>query len=173
MVGFSPSDNITSKSKLAWSGCLQFPSTLNSFVYVLHLGSYQCCFLRRLKIYSVEKRENEFKLNLVEIWCKWQRKETKKKDITLRADCHRFSLIASSSASRTAFGHKVLYFSELAFLSMPLTAASALRIRDNSLLGSARCLVEMRPELVFIVRSLGTFVEHVLGVAETEATWRK
>lgn len=78
--------------------------------------------------------------------------------------------MASSSASRTAFGHKVLYFSELAFLSTLLTAASVLRIRESSLLGSTWCFVDIKPELFFSVRSLGRFVEHVVGIAGTEVT---
>ncbi|PKU68152.1 hypothetical protein MA16_Dca012821 [Dendrobium catenatum] len=52
--------------------------------------------------------------------------------MTLRADSHRLLAMESSSASRTALGQRLLNLDDPAFLSMPMTAASVLKILDSS-----------------------------------------
>lgn len=52
--------------------------------------------------------------------------------MTLSADSHRLLAMESSSASRTALGQRLLNLEDLAFLSMPMIAASVLKILESS-----------------------------------------
>ncbi|KAK8970754.1 hypothetical protein KSP40_PGU021356 [Platanthera guangdongensis] len=56
----------------------------------------------------------------------------KERKMTFRADSHRLVAIESSSASRTALGQRLLNLDDPAFLSMPRTAASVLKILESS-----------------------------------------
>lgn len=96
----------------------------------------------------------------------------------MSAVSHKLLEIASSKASKTALGHKLLFFFELAFLTMFLTAASVRRIRDRSLFGSFRLGRPLKDgsELRFdkwrqrisdmLPNSLCNFMERAVGVKE-------